>query len=143
MEPKLSRKPLASDPAMASAMADWSAFRPRSFAHAAALPNAPIQFTGCERWRKNGCRDVQRRARVVKIVRMNGDAVGQRGEAGMNFHFRSDDAGVSSTGTEGFDLLADPRPRRGSRSGKRQPEAIQNCFFAEGDHVLWNVLVLR
>jgi hypothetical protein len=42
MEPKLSRRPLASDPAMASAMAVCSAFRPRSFAHAEALPKVPM-----------------------------------------------------------------------------------------------------
>ncbi len=74
---------------------------------------------------------------------MDGDSVGHCGEARMDFHFRSDDAGASPARAERLEVLADERSSGGSGSGQRQAESVQNCFLAQDDHVFRDVLVLR
>ncbi len=68
-----------------------------------------------EHWTGN----VKRRTGIVIVIRVNRNAVGQRGKAGMHFHFRADDAGPSAAGAERLNVLADARTGSGSGSGQR------------------------
>ena len=73
------------------------------------FPATATHLTKREGWRKNGRRNVEGRTGVVEIIRVNGSAVGQGGEAWMHFHLRTDDAAATAIRAERLDVLANER----------------------------------
>ena len=77
---------------------------------------------------------------VVVIVGVNGDAVGERREAGRGRHRGADHRGRPAGAAEGFEMGAHDAPAGRHRTGERQPEPVEDRLLAQLDHVVGDVV---
>ena len=77
--------------------------------------------------------------RVVEIIGMDEDAVGERREARGSLDAGADDARLRAGESETLDIGSNDRSHHGRRSRQRQPEAVEDRFLAENEHIVRNI----
>ena len=81
-----------------------------------------------------------RQLRVVIVVGMDADAVGEGGEARRHLAAAADDGGAALAEAEIVEMLANQFAALGDRAGQRQAEAVEDGLLAKLDHLRGKIL---